>query len=223
MSFPRTDTVHDALADARARLAARDDEIVRTQVAICEIPAPTGDEGQRGEWMAERFRALGLADVRTDGAGNVIGRRDGAARGAPVVLCAHLDAVFPREVPLHVRRDGPRLVGPGIGDNGRGLAVMLALADAIDGRTLRTRRPVEFVATVGEEGAGDLRGAKRYFADAPAPSAVIVIDGAGDERVVHRALGSRRFRVSFAGPGGHSWAAFGVPNARRAFSSAAAC
>ena len=220
--MPRTQTVHEALAPAHARLAARDADIVRTQVAICEIPAPTGDEGERGAWMARRFAALGLADVRTDDVGNVIARRPGAARAAPVVVCAHLDTVFPREVPLHVRRDGRRLVGPGIGDNGRGLAVMLALAEAIDGTTLRTKRPVEFVATVGEEGLGDLRGAKHYFADAAPPSAVIVIDGAGDERVVHRALGSRRFRVRFAGPGGHSWAAFGVPNAIHAAAVCAA-
>jgi len=220
--MPRTHQVHEALAPVHARLAANDAEIVRTQVAICEIPAPTGDEAERGAWMARRFSALGLTDVRTDDVGNVIARRPGAARTAPVVLCAHLDTVFPRDVPLRVRRDGRRLVGPGIGDNGRGLAVMLALAEAIDGTTVRTRRPVEFVATVGEEGLGDLRGAKRYFGEAPPPAAVIVIDGAGDERVVHRALGSRRFRARFTGPGGHSWAAFGVPNAIHAAAVCAA-
>ncbi|MBV9880507.1 MAG: M20/M25/M40 family metallo-hydrolase [Gemmatirosa sp.] len=220
--MPRTEIIHAALADARARLAARDAEIVRTQVTIAEIPAPTGDEGERGEWVARRFRALGLADVRTDAAGNVIARRPGAVRAAPVVLCAHLDTVFPRDVPLHVRRDGRRLIGPGIGDNGRGLAVMLALAEAIDGDVVRTRRPVEFLASVGEEGLGDLRGAKRYFADEEVPAAVIVVDGAGDERVVHRALGARRFRVTFQGPGGHSWAAFGVPNAVHAAGGCAA-
>jgi acetylornithine deacetylase/succinyl-diaminopimelate desuccinylase-like protein len=114
-------------------------------------------------------------------------------------------------------------VGPGIGDNGRGLAVMLALAEEIDGRRLRTRRPLDFVATVGEEGVGDLRGAKHYFAgDGAGAAAAVALDGAGDERVVHRALGSRRFRVTFRGPGGHSWAAFGVPNAVHAAASAAA-
>jgi acetylornithine deacetylase/succinyl-diaminopimelate desuccinylase-like protein len=124
------------------------------------------------------------------------------------------------------RRDGSRrLVAPGIGDNGRGLAALLALAEAIDGRRVRTRRAVEFVATVGEEGLGDLRGAKHYFAGSRAgraPAAAVVLDGAGDERVVHRAVGARRFRAEFRGPGGHSWAAFGAPNAVHAAARAAA-
>jgi tripeptide aminopeptidase len=216
----RTAATFDALADARARLAAADADIVRTQIAVTEIPAPTGDESARAAWVSRRLRAFGLSDVRIDAAGNVIGRRPGATRAEPVVLCAHLDTVFPRDVPVRVEREGVRLVGPGIGDNGRGLAVMLALAEAIDGRSVRTRRPIEFLATVGEEGAGDLRGAKRYFAERHPPAAVIVVDGAGDERIVHRALGSRRFRVSFSGPGGHSWIAYGVPNPVHA---AAAC
>ncbi|HET9013039.1 MAG TPA: M20/M25/M40 family metallo-hydrolase, partial [Gemmatimonadaceae bacterium] len=220
MSAPypsRTARLHAALADARAGLASRDEAIVRTQVTVSQIAAPTGDERRRGAWVAERLAALGLEQVRMDDAGNVIGRRPGAPHcdpDAPVVLCAHLDTVFPAGTPLDVRCDGSRLVGPGIGDNGRGLAAMLALAEALDGQRLRTMRPIEFVATTGEEGLGDLRGAKHYFATAgSAASGMIALDGAGDERIVHRALGSRRFRVVFRGPGGHSWAAFGVPNA----------
>jgi tripeptide aminopeptidase len=225
LSPSRSATAHafQALAGARARLADRDAAVVATQVTLSEIAAPTGDETARGRWVARRFAELGLAGVRTDAAGNVIGRRRGAVGGAPVVVCAHLDTVFPRETALGVRRVRRRLVGPGIGDNGRGLAVMLALAEEIDGRQVRTRRPVDFVATVGEEGLGDLRGAKHFFASAEeAPAAAIALDGAGDERVVHRALGSRRFRVTFRGAGGHSWAAFGVPNAVHAVGIATA-
>ena len=206
------DRVHAALASSRARLRARDGEIVRTQVAVSEIAAPTGDESRRGDWIAGRFRELGLRDVQRDAAGNVIGWRGPACDLAPVVVCAHLDTVFPGDTALRVRADGPRLVGPGIGDNGRGLAAMVALAEEIDGRRIRTSRPIQFVATTGEEGAGDLRGVKHLFSCGTA-SAVIALDGAGDERIVHRALGSRRFRISFAGTGGHSWAAYGVPNA----------
>ncbi|HSC32035.1 MAG TPA: M20/M25/M40 family metallo-hydrolase [Gemmatimonadaceae bacterium] len=210
------------LAHARSALRARDTEIVASQVAISEIEAPTGNERRRGAWIAERFRAIGLRDVRVDAADNVIGRRDGAADVAPVVICAHLDTVFPPGTPVQVRRSGARLVGPGIGDNGRGLAAMLALAEVIDGTDMCTHAPVDFVATVGEEGAGDLRGAKHLFDHAGDARAAIALDGAGDERIVHRALGSRRFRITYRGPGGHSWTAFGVPNAVHAAALAAA-
>jgi acetylornithine deacetylase/succinyl-diaminopimelate desuccinylase-like protein len=190
---------------------------------VAQIAAPTGEERERGEWVARRFRDCGLSDVHTDEAGNVIGRRVGAANLPPVAICAHLDTVFPRGTDLSIRRDGVRLVGPGINDNGRGLAVMLALAGEIDGTRLRAKHPIEFVATTGEEGVGDLRGAKHYFATRGRDAhAAVALDGAGDERIIHRALGSRRFRVSYSGPGGHSWAAFGVPNAVHAAASAAA-
>jgi acetylornithine deacetylase/succinyl-diaminopimelate desuccinylase-like protein len=216
--------VHRSLSAARARLAARDEAIVRTQIAVAQIAAPTGEERERGEWVARRFHDCGLCDVHADAAGNVIGRRPGAGPDdlPPVVICAHLDTVFPRETDLAVRRDRDRLVGPGINDNGRGLAVMLALASEIDGTRLRPRHPIEFVATTGEEGAGDLRGAKHYFADRGRYArAAVALDGAGDERVIHRALGARRFKISYSGPGGHSWAAFGAPNAVHAAAMAA--
>ena len=217
-----TSATHRALAGSRSRLAARDDAIVRAQITLAEIAAPTGEEQERGAYVARRFLSLGLADVEVDSAGNAIGRRPGRDDLAPVVVCAHLDTVFPRGTSLSVRREGARLIGPGINDNSRGLAVMLALAEEIDGARLSPRRPIEFVATTGEEGAGDLRGAKVYFAHrGQDASAMIALDGAGDERVVTRALGSRRFRVSFFGCGGHSWAAFGSPNAVHAAAGAA--
>lgn len=214
---------HRALERSRERLAARDADILRAQIEVSEIAAPTGEEGERAAWVARRMTRLGLADVRTDEAGNVIGRRPGANGEPPVVVCAHLDTVFPRSVPLRVRREGSVLSGPGIGDNGRGLAVMLALAEEIDGVTLRTRRPVDFVATTGEEGLGDLRGAKHLFESSHGgATAMIALDGAGDERVIHRALGARRYRITYRGPGGHSWAAYGVPNPVHAAGAAAA-
>jgi acetylornithine deacetylase/succinyl-diaminopimelate desuccinylase-like protein len=220
---PSVSELFDRLAPARARLAASDERVVRTQIALSEIPAPTGGEGERGASVARQFRALGLHDVRTDDVGNVIGARRGATDDAPVLVCAHLDTVFPEGTCVGVAREGPQLAGPGIVDNSRGLAAMLALAEAIDGTRLRTRRPIVFAATVGEEGAGDLRGAKHLFARLDAtPAACIALDGAGDDRIVHRALGARRFRVTFRGAGGHSWAAFGVPNPVHAAGAAAA-
>jgi tripeptide aminopeptidase len=218
-----TVSTHRSLTPAHARLAARDEAIIRTQITVAQIAAPTGEEQERGGWVARRLRDCGLSEIHTDDAGNVIGRRNGSAELPPVVICAHLDTVFPRETDLSIRRDGERLVGPGINDNGRGLAVMLALAAEIDGVRVRTRHPIEFVATTGEEGLGDLRGAKHYFASrGRGAHAMVALDGAGDERIIHRALGSRRFRVSYSGPGGHSWAAFGVPNAVHAAAGAAA-
>lgn len=213
-----------ALRLTRDRLVANDPATIDTQIAVSEIAAPTGHEGARGVWMAERFRAAGLADVRIDEAGNVIGRRPGSAESdAPVVIMAHLDTVFPAGTALCVRREGPRLIGPGIGDNGRGLAALVALANAIDGRRLRTRAPVDFVATVGEEGAGDLRGAKHVFAGSAVNArAAIALDGAGDERIVQCALGSRRYRIAYHGAGGHSWTAYGIANPLHAAAVAAA-
>jgi acetylornithine deacetylase/succinyl-diaminopimelate desuccinylase-like protein len=215
--------LYDRLAPVRARLAQTDERLLRTQITLSEIPAPTGGERARGALVAERFRALGLLDVGTDDVGNVTGSRPGAADQAPVLVCAHLDTVFPEGTAVGVARDGRQLAGPGIVDNSRGLAAMLALAEVVDGVSLRTRRPILFAATVGEEGSGDLRGAKHLFARLDArPAACIALDGAGDDRIVHRALGARRFRVSFQGAGGHSWAAFGVPNPVHAAGAAAA-
>src|SRR5471032_412079 len=209
-----TTELFDRLAPARARLAAADERLLRTQIALSEIPAPTGGEQARGEWVAERFRRLGLCVVHTDDVGNVTGTRPGTARqraplgpdDAPVLVCAHLDTVFPAGTAVSVARDGRQLAGPGIVDNSRGLAAMVALAETIDGNRLATKRPIVFAATVGEEGAGDLRGAKHLFARLnEMPSACIALDGAGDDRVVNRALGARRFHIAFHGQGGHSW------------------
>ena len=216
-------SLYERLAPARAALAANDDRTIATQVALSEIPSPTGSEQARGAWVGERFRRLGLVQVRVDGVGNVLGVRAGAADIAPVVVCAHLDTIFPAGTPVGVERDGSHLRGPGIVDNSRGLAAMLALAEAVDGTSLRTRRPVLFAATVGEEGAGDLRGVKHLFANTnDPPAACIALDGAGDERIVTRALGARRYRVTFQGEGGHSWASFGVPNPVHAAGASAA-
>lgn len=216
-----TGRVFAELHAGRARLRAMDARVLRTQVELSEVAAPTGDEGRRARAVAARMRALGLA-VAIDRIGNVVGRRDGAHAEQPVIVCAHLDTVFADGTDVRVRRDGDRLAGPGIGDNARGLAAMLAIAEIVDGAALRTERPIDFVATVGEEALGDLRGAKHHFAGAGRDAAAaIVLDGPGDERVVHRAVGSRRWRLRFAGPGGHSWSAYGLPNPLNAAAAAA--
>ncbi len=208
------------VAAAREWLAQHDGDVLAWQRAVAQIPAPTGRESRRAAFVAERFAALGLEDVRRDEAGNVLARF-GAGPRTGLVLAAHLDTVFPEETPHAVVEADGRLVAPGIADNARGLAALFAVASALRLAGAALRRPVTFVATTGEEGAGDLKGAKHLFEDpAFAPDCFVAVDGAGSERVVHRALGSRRLRAVFRGPGGHSWAAFGVANPAHALGHA---
>ncbi len=219
-------SAHERIRAARQHIERTDEVTLTRQAALSAIPAPTGAEGQRASRTAELFREIGLTDVRIDEVGNVHGwlRADGSRTTAPVVLAAHLDTVFGPDVQVAVERRGQRLLGPGISDNARGLAALIAVAEALVKTRVRTVRPMLFVATVGEEGSGDLRGAK-HLLNAPLPAtpcAFIALDGAGLERVVHRALGSRRYRVTFRGPGGHSWAAFGVANPANAVGRATA-
>lgn len=200
---------------ACSHLAAHNERVLTWQCDVTRVPAPTGQESARAEWMSSQFVALGWTDVTRDAIGNVLARRRGAldvGTGA-VWCCAHLDTVFGDDAPL-VQRDGMRLRGPGIGDNGRGLAALLAIAEAIHATGVQAPRDIVLAGTVGEEGLGDLQGMKRLMHDAsPLPHAVIAIDGAGDDRIVHAALGSTRWRITFNGGGGHSWADFGVANA----------
>ena len=210
-------------AAAREWLRRHDGDVLAWQRAIAEIPAPTGAEEARGAFLAERFAALGLEDVRRDEAGNVFGRLGPPqAEGVGVVLAAHLDTVFAPETDHTVREVDGRLVAPGICDNARGLAALLAVAAALRHAGAAPARPLTFVATTGEEGAGDLKGVKHLFEDpAFVPDAFVAVDGAGTDRVVHRALGSRRLRAVYRGPGGHSWAAFGAANPAHAVGFAA--
>src|SRR2546427_10001302 len=141
----------------------------------------------------------------------------GAQHAAPlhhgcVVVTAHLDTVFGPELDVSVARRGPRLEGPGIADNARGLAALVSLGEALTRARVATERPILFAATVGEEGSGDLRGVRHLLDGRIRPHAFIALDGAGIERIARRALGARRYRVTYSGPGGHSWAAFGVAN-----------
>lgn len=172
--------------------------------------------------MAERLRDAGVANVTTDASGNVIARIAGRQPGPGVAVLSHLDTVLAPDAVVRIHQEGARLVGPGINDNARGLAVMLAIADVLASGRVTTDGPVVLVGTTGEEGAGDLRGAKHFFATQPRPAAAIALDGAGDDRIVNAALGSRRLRIAFDGPGGHSWSAFGTVNAVHAAASCAA-
>jgi acetylornithine deacetylase/succinyl-diaminopimelate desuccinylase-like protein len=195
------------------RIRDADAALIDDQIAIARVPAPTGAEAARAEWMAERLGAAGLRDVRIDDAGNVVALSPGKG-SSPVVLCAHLDTVFDSREPVRVRHDGVRLHAPGISDNARGLATMAALADLVGSGRLPLRRSVIFAATTCEEGHGDLRGCRHLFDTVAANAfAAVALDGPGDERIVNAALGCRRYHVAFRGPGGHSWGRYGSPNA----------
>jgi acetylornithine deacetylase/succinyl-diaminopimelate desuccinylase-like protein len=223
---------------ARAHIERSDEATLARQASLSSIPAPTGAEAARGARVAEMLGDIGLQDVHVDDVGNVRGwyRHDssdgvGAQHAAPlhhgcVVISAHLDTVFGPELDVSVARRGPRLEGPGIADNARGLAALVAIGEALVRARVETRRPVLFAATVGEEGSGDLRGVRHLLGPSAhppiRPSAFIALDGAGIERIVHRALGARRYRVTYCGPGGHSWAAFGVANPAHAVGRAIA-
>jgi acetylornithine deacetylase/succinyl-diaminopimelate desuccinylase-like protein len=212
---------------ARAHIERSDEATLARQAALSAIPAPTGAEDARGARVADMFRDVGLTDVRVDEVGNVRGWHVGAQHAAPrhdgcVVLSAHLDTVFGPDLDVSVARRGARLEGPGIADNARGLAALVTIGEALVLAQVTTQRPVLLAATVGEEGSGDLRGVRHLFGGGIRPHAFIALDGAGIERIVHRALGARRYRITFQGPGGHSWAAFGVANPANAVGIATA-
>ena len=198
---------------AMDRIKADNAWTIEQQISICEIPAPPFKEERRAAEMKKRFEALGLRNVRIDSIGNVIAERAGIGGGPVVVIAAHLDTVFPEETDVRVQRTGTLLKGPGIGDDCRGLAVLLAVAKAMGAANVRTQGTIYFVANVGEEGPGNLRGVKHLFAKPPATKIdyFISVDGTG-LGLTSKAVGSNRYKVSYKGPGGHSYGAFGMPS-----------
>jgi acetylornithine deacetylase/succinyl-diaminopimelate desuccinylase-like protein len=180
------------------------------------IPAPPFNERKRAEWLATRFRELGLADVAIDDTGNVTGLRKGTDPSSRLVaLTAHIDTVFPAGTPINVRNEDKKLFGPGISDNGAGVTALFAIASALKVANVQTTSGVLFVGNVGEEGEGDLRGMRALFSDSKYKDKIermLVLDGAGNDSIVTQALGSHRYDVIVKGPGGHSWTDFGAPN-----------
>lgn len=204
-----------AVQRAEAFFLRESEWILQQQIRLTSIPAPPFHEEERARYLEEQFRAIGLENVHRDPIGNVLGEHPGSDPEHIVLITAHIDTVFPAGTEIEVRREGGRWVGPGIADNGAGLAALLALARAARESALRTSASLLFVANVGEEGEGDLRGMRALFADAALRRrvrAVITLDGSSAERLTTKALGSKRFHIIVRGPGGHSWADFGLPN-----------
>ncbi|MEJ2185476.1 MAG: M20/M25/M40 family metallo-hydrolase [Gemmatimonadota bacterium] len=225
-------TIDELVEAADVRAARRvvretDTDTLRHMAELVEIPAPPFGEEARGEYVLDRFRELGLHDVHRDEAGNVLGTLPGAAEpdAGPVMVAAHLDTVFDEQTDVRLRREGDRWCAPGISDNVRGLAAMLALARGCTEAGVRTRRPLVLVASVGEEGIGDLRGVKHIFrSDGPwlHAAAFLAIDGAGMDRIIDRGVGSRRYHIDVRGEGGHSWSDWGIANPVHAIGNAIA-
>jgi len=204
--------------------------IMDWQAEMVAIPAPPFGEQARAEWLTARFAEIGLSQVETDDAGNVFGWLPAAklspeSTGPVVVISAHLDTVFPAGSPLKPVVDGDRLTAPGACDNGAGVAGMLAIAQALVKAKVELAGALIFMGNVGEEGEGDLRGVRHLYqqsALAGRIAAHIVLDGAGADSAVTQALGSRRYRVTITGPGGHSFTDAGTPNPIAALVSALA-
>lgn len=200
---------------AQAMTALQNDNAwtIGKQIELCEIPAPPFKEAIRAEAYRKELVALGLANVRIDKEGNVFGEIKGANPGPTVMLSSHLDTVFPEGTDVKVKREGTKLSAPGIGDDCRGLAVTLALTRQIVTSKIPISGKLIVVATVGEEGPGNLRGVRAIFGSKMRDSIdyFISVDGVG-YGITNRAVGSNRYRVKYVGPGGHSYGAFGMPN-----------
>lgn len=190
--------------------------ITEEHIRICSIPATPFAEQQRAEYLAERFRQLDLNDVTIDEEGNSLGLFKGRSSSRLIIVSAHLDTVFAEGTDFTVRRERDRLLAPGIADDGCGLVALIAIVQALRAAQIKLDGSILFVGTVGEEGEGNLRGVRHLLTRGSWSrrkiDAFLSFDGPGVDRITHRALGSRRYRVEFTGTGGHSWGDFGLPN-----------
>jgi acetylornithine deacetylase/succinyl-diaminopimelate desuccinylase-like protein len=210
---------------ASAFIATDYDRFVRELIALTEIPAPPFKEQARAKAYAGMLRELGLTDVEIDAEGNAMGVRKGTGDGSMVAVVAHLDTVFPEGTDVKVKRQGTRLAAPGIGDNTRGLALVLAVVRAMNAASFQTASDLLIVGNVGEEGEGDLRGVKFLLRKGKYKDRIkqfIAVDGGAQDTITRGGVGSFRYRVTFKGPGGHSYGAFGLVNPAYAMGNAMA-
>ncbi len=190
-------------------------------IALTEVPAPPFMEERRARAFADLLREAGADSVVMDAVGNILAFRSGRPGGRTVAMGAHMDTVFPQGTDVTVRIRGDTLFAPGVGDDTRGMMVILNVLRALERAGVRTRADLVFLGSVGEEGLGDLRGVKHFFgADGVGADALIEVDGGGLSSIVTMGLGSYRYRVTFRGPGGHSWGAFGTVNPAHALGRA---
>lgn len=208
---------HPKVKNAMAFIKANDRVTIEDNITLNEIPAPPFNEDERALVFAEMMKKLGVDSIWIDKEGNAIALRKGTKGERSVALDAHLDTVFPEGTDVEVRVSGDTLFAPGVGDDTRGLAMVLAVLRTLNAYDIQTEADVLFIGTVGEEGLGDLRGVKYLFGEkGPRIDSWISIDGGELGRVNNKALGSLRYRVIYRGPGGHSWGAFGLANPHHA-------
>jgi len=196
------------------------DKTIADQKAICGISAPPFEEQMRAEEYLKLLKSLGLQDARMDSEGNVFGIRPGTGNGPKILIAAHLDTVFPAGTDTMVREKEGKLYAPGISDDSRGLAAILSIIRAFNETDIRTIGDIIFCGNVGEEGLGDLRGVKAIFRDNKDIHGFISLDGPRANNITYLATGSRRFEITYKGPGGHSFNAFGLPSAIHALGRA---
>lgn len=203
------------------RIALLDPTTLKRHIELTEIEAPPFKEARRAKVFADYFKTLGMDSVWIDTEGNVLGLLQGSEGNRTVALDAHLDTVFPEGTEVKVRIENDTLYAPGIGDDTRGLSMLLTLLETIKTEQIQPKDNLLFVGSVGEEGLGDLRGVKHLFrSGGPRIDAWIAIDGGAIGRVNNKGLGSYRYRITFSGPGGHSWGAFGLANPHHALGQA---
>lgn len=197
-----------------------EEKTIKNHIELTEIEAPPFKEERRAKEFAERLKLAGIENVWIDSIGNVIGFLKGSVGNKNIAVDAHIDTVFPEGTDVEVRVKNDTLFAPGIGDDTRGLAMILTLAETIKKNNIEPINNIIFIGTVGEEGLGDLRGVRYLFKNkTPKIDSWIAIDGGSIGRVNNQALGSYRYEVIFDGPGGHSWGAFGLVNPHHALGS----
>ncbi|MEO9870688.1 M20/M25/M40 family metallo-hydrolase [Ekhidna sp.] len=208
--------------DAFVYIDEQDEPLMKTLIDLTEVPAPPFGEEKRAKMFKDMLESAGVDSAWIDEVGNVIALRKGTNSKKTVALDAHLDTVFPEETDVTVTRKGDTLYAPGVGDDTRGLAMVLQILRAMNHATIETENDLLFVGTVGEEGIGDLRGVKHLFSEKSDVKidSWIGIDGGSVGRINYKALGSVRYRANFSGPGGHSWGAFGLANPHHALAKA---
>jgi len=212
---------HPVVRAALEHIEATDDQTMADLRTLTQIPAPPFQEEERGRAFLAMLQEVGVDSAWVDEVGNVIGLRRGTGSGEVLAISGHLDTVFPPETDVTIRESGDTLFAPGIADDTRGLATVLAVLRAMNEANLRTEADILFIGNVGEEGIGDLRGMKHLFRDGgPRIDHFISVDGTGASGITHMGLGSHRYRITFIGPGGHSWGAFGLANPAHALGRA---